>query len=91
MLTDLLKRPIQVGDTVLTNYHLTAAFGEISTVRKVTSKAVYVEVENREWGNTPTGWRPLGGTKLIRRRPDQVLVINEQLAYNKQNYPEAYL
>lgn len=90
MLLDILGHPIEEGMTVLTNAHNSPAMTELSVVEKVTGKAVYVSVyaHTGYWDVNTNRHVSTSGNKQIRRRPDQVIVIDKQLSYNKKTYPE---
>jgi len=83
---DVLGHPIEVGATVLTNGHYTASMNTVSKVEKVTAKAVYTNIY-ATWYDYKTG-ELRTGQKLMRRRPNQFIVIDKQLDYNQKNYPE---
>lgn len=93
MLKDRLGRPYKVGDTVLTNYHQSATMGQIAKIVKVNESTITLAFNYRIWR---ANYSPEGkylGTKAvdrttIRRYPHQVIVVTEQLAYNKSTYPE---
>lgn len=90
---DILGHPIEAGMTVLTNKYFTATMGEITTVDRVTPKAVIVTV-NATWGywdKENKKYIRMNGRKTIRKRPDQILVIDKQLNFNRSQYPENML
>jgi allantoicase len=86
---DILGHPITVGATVLTNGYYTACMNTITTVEKITKKAVYAKVD-AVWYDWETKQRHRT-KKLMRRRPDQFIVIDKQLKYNQKTYPENML
>ena len=86
---DILGHPITVGATVLTNGYYTACMNTITTVEKITEKAVYARVD-AVWYDWNTKQRRRT-KKLMRRRPDQFIVIDKQLNYNRKTYPENML
>lgn len=90
MLLDILGHPIEEGMTVLTNAHYSPAMTELSVVDKVTAKAVYVTVYayGGYWDSNTNKHVSTAGNKQMRRRPDQVIVIDKQLSYNQETYPE---
>lgn len=86
MLIDVLGHPIEAGMTVLTNGYDGSTMDQLVKIDKVTKKAVYVTLTVR-WYN----WREkvwYTGQRSIRRRPNNVLVIDKQLKYNRKMYPE---
>lgn len=90
---DVLGHPIEVGMTVLTNYYSSASMGVITTVDKITKKAVYVTFNCvwYSWDKQQKTYVRNSGLKQIRRRPDQIIVIDKQLNYNRTTYPENML
>lgn len=87
---DILGHPIEAGMTVLTNKYYTATMGEITTVDRVTPKAVIVTVNywGGYWDKEQKKYIHTTGRKQIRKRPDQILVIDKQLDFNHKEYPE---
>lgn len=90
---DILGHPIEAGMTVLTNKYYTATMGEITTVDRVTEKAVIVTVNaaGTYWDKENKKYIRFSGRKQIRKRPDQILVIDKQLDFNRSEYPENQL
>lgn len=86
MLVDFLGHPIQVGMTVLTNGYYSAGNHMVTKVVKVTKKAVIIHVEKYDWKERTT----IVGHP-IRRNPSQIIVIEQQLKYNKKTFPEYQL
>ena len=94
MTLDLLNRPIAVGDTVLTKPSYSPELNCIATVKKVKGKTDIVEVQKKvnRWNRLTNKYEFVRiQIETIRRRPDYCVVINEQYAYNKQQWPECYL
>lgn len=85
---DILGHPIRKGDTVLTNGYWTTQL-ELQVVEKVTKKAVYVSVLATMWDSTQK--RRTTEPKSMRRKPSQVVVVNQQIKYNTKTYPENML
>jgi predicted HicB family RNase H-like nuclease len=83
---DKLGHPITVGATVLTNGYYTSSMNTVTTIEKVTEKAVYVIIDanSYDYANSKYTYTK----KLMRRIPDQIIVIDKQLNYNKKTYPE---
>jgi len=90
---DVLGHPIQAGMTVLTNHYYSPSMGAITTVDKVTKKAVYVTIHCHwgYWDKVNKAYVRQNGKKQMRRRPDQVIVIDKQLNHNRKKYPENML
>jgi hypothetical protein len=91
IMLDVLGHPVTAGDMVLTGGYGTAGMQLVTKVKKVTPKAVYVNVSvstyswsNHNWSNHTVKT----AEKLVRRRYDQVVVVDKQLAHNKKVYPE---
>ena len=93
MLIDALGHPIRVGDTVFTHSHGSTSYRLITKVTKVTEKAVYVNVKKyaRVYNEIKKQYEYMFIEAPVRRRPDQFLVVNEQLKYNQKKYPENLL
>ena len=74
-MTDKLKIPIQIGDTVAAAY---SGYADIlvGTVIGFTPKMVKID-------------RGRGWTKNVY--PNTLVVITQQQAYNRETYPEAYV
>lgn len=90
MLLDLLKRPIKVGDTILTKGYGQCAIREQFTVVKLYKEHVGVELSDKAlaWR---TRYTKVSNAKILRRLPYECIVVNEQLAYNQATWPEQYL
>jgi hypothetical protein len=90
---DALGHPINVGDTVFTHEYGGPSYRLITKVTKVTKKAVYVNVKRfeREYNENKKQYEYVCKDVSVRRRPDQFLVVNEQLKYNQKKYPENLL
>lgn len=97
---DALKRPVALGDTVLTKGYGSCDMDEIAVVTKITPKSVFVAVANYSWIKVPTTTNSLGHkwerdtsapTKQMKRSSDSFVVISEQLAHNHSTYPELYI
>ena len=87
---DILGHPIGAGMTVLTNKYYSSSMGEITTVDRVTKKAVIVTIHAYDWYYDEVLKRGITTPykKQIRKRPDQIIVIDKQLNHNQKNYPE---
>jgi hypothetical protein len=95
MLVDRLGRPINVGDTVVTKPFGSPGFYLTTKVLKVNRSRVIVASYHRIWKRkyNPDGswdWDITEQTTLTRY-PREMIVVTEQLAYNKSTYPELLL
>jgi len=90
---DILGCPITVGSMVLTAGYSRAAFDTIAEVQKVNKKTISVVLMARSWTYDPTTKRHTvhHTHKTMRRHSDQVVVIDQQLAYIQANFPENLL
>lgn len=96
---DALKRPCKVGDTVLTKGYGSCNMDQIATIVKMTPKFVFIDISATYYKrieDSTSRWgyryeRVMGETKRMKRDSSSFLVINEQLAYNHETYPELYL
>lgn len=82
---DILKRPVQVGDTVLTKGYYNAVLDAITTVKKITKHGIVIDLE--VWDYPSQSYKP----KAMKRDRNSFIIINEQLAYNKETFPEFYI
>ena len=87
---DMLKRPIAVGDTILTKGYGQCAIREQFTVVKLYKEHVGVELSDKA-----LAWRTrntkVPNARTLKRFPYECIVVNEQLAYNQSTWPEQYL
>jgi hypothetical protein len=90
MLKDQLGHPLEVGLTVLAAGYYQPNLNTITTVEKVTKTAIYVQLDCRQWERKEAGdgYLLIAKTKSMRRRPDQVIVVQQQLKHNRKHYPE---
>jgi hypothetical protein len=86
IMLDVLGHPVTAGDMVLTGSYGTAAMELVTIVVKTTPMAVFVNVSvsTYSWSNHTFKT----AEKLVRRRYDQVVVVDKQVAHNKKTYPE---
>lgn len=89
MLTDILKRPVKVGDTVLTTGYYSTTMNEIAEVKKVTKDYIHTDIKISSY-NYQTGNRDIS-YKRMKRNSYQFVIINEQLQFNHENFPEYYI
>lgn len=93
MLLDMLKRPIKVGDNVLAKGYLTTNYQQY-VVKKVARVNIYINVTKSYWSydSSARKWAIIKEDDYtIARKPNDVIVVNEQLEYNKTNWPENYI
>ena len=83
MLVDLLGHPIEKGMTVLTNGYYSAGNHIITKVIRVTKKAVIIQVQKYDWQN-----QLMVEKHELRRHPSTVFVIEKQIKYNQETFPE---
>lgn len=85
---DMLGHPLKKGQTVLTKAFYSPAMDTIATVLKVNKKTIVVELKKRVWdfsSNNPTISEV---NQEMKRTADSVLVIDQQLEYNQNTFPE---
>lgn len=82
MLVDPIGHPIEAGMTVLTHAYA-STYSTPTRVARVTKKAIIVYVKKYNYD-----MKAYVEDHEVRRRPDQVFVIDKQLTYNKNTYPE---
>lgn len=87
---DILGHPIKEGMTVLTNNYYSPTMGTITVVEKVTPKAIIVSINGtwHKWDHVNRRYETFKGVKRMRKRPSQIIVIEQQLNHNRENYPE---
>ena len=86
---DVLGHPIKKGCTVLTNYYSSPEMGVITTIEDVFKKTAAVTIPVRVWDYKNKTSKV--EYKRLRKEPHQLIVVDQQLEYNKQNYPENLL
>ena len=87
MLLDRLKRPIAIGDTVLTKSYGGCSMNTQFVVVKLYKDTIGVELPQRHV-DYRTKYTKVSNAKIISRYPSECVVINEQLAYNVATWPE---
>lgn len=93
MLLDMLNRPIKKGDTVLAKSYNSNQYSQY-TVDKVAIKLVYITIPSIvtwTWNSTASKYDKEVSTKLMPRYPKEVIVVNDQIAINKLDYPEYWV
>ena len=96
MIIDILGRPAKVGDTVLTKGYGTATLDCITVIDKITKTGIKckVDVSSYEFDKVLKKWIKVISTKnykIMLRKSDSFIIINEQLAHNKAVWPELYI
>lgn len=87
---DRLKRPIAIGDTILTKPYGGCSMNTQFTVVKLYKDQVGVELPQR-YADYRQQYTKVSNAKILKRYPSECIVINEQLAYNTATWPENYL
>ena len=90
MLLDILKRPINVGDIVITKNYASPVMDYVTTVIKVNRTTISIAATKRYWRYDATTQKHEWVTEpsFIRRKPYECAVVTEQLEYNRATYPE---
>lgn len=95
---DALKRPVAIGDTVLTKGYGSSNMNQIAKVVKFTPKSVFIDITKTKWeqyldaaGNHRWKQNLNGEVKRMKRDSSSFVVINEQLKHNYAAYPELYV
>ena len=90
---DILGCPITVGCTILTTGYLSSAFDTIMVVEKVNKKSVNVVLKACRYGynETTRKYEPKVEYKTMRRTSKQIVVIDQQIAYIQEHFPENLL
>ena len=96
MIIDILGRPAKVGDTVLTKGYGTATLDYITVIDKITKTGIKckVDISSYKFDLTFKKWIKAiskKNYKVMLRKPDSFIIINEQLAHNKAVWPELYI
>ena len=87
---DRLKRPIAIGDTVLTKPYGGCNMNTQFTVVKLYKEYIGVELPTRH-ADYRSKFTKASNAKILKRYPYECVVINEQLAHNQATWPENYL
>ena len=87
---DRLKRPIAIGDTILTKPYGGCSMDTQFTVVKLYKNHIGVELPQRQ-ADYRASYTRVSNAKILKRYPSECIVINEQLAYNQATWPENYL
>lgn len=86
---DILGYPLTKGVTVLTTGYSSSSLNTIATVEKVNKKSVSVIIKASFWDFVAK--EMVTEYKKMRRDSFQVVVINHQLAYIQEHFPENLL
>lgn len=96
---DAIGRPIQLNDTVLVKGYGRCNMDTIAKITKIMKKTVYIEVPASyyarvEDSTSRCGWKyelRTDKAKLMKRSSSDFIVINEQLKYNRDTWPELFI
>ena len=90
MLLDILKRPINVGDIVITKDYASSVMNYVTTVIKVNRTTISVAATKSYWSYDAILQKHNRVTEqgIIRRKPHECAVVTEQLIHNRATYPE---
>jgi hypothetical protein len=80
---DKLGHPIEVGMLVLTNDYYDLTMSLLTTVKKITPRAIIIHVNKYDHSTSS-----IIKNHPMRRHPNQVIVVEQQLNYNKKEFPE---
>lgn len=85
----MLNRPIKVGDTVLAKGYASTYYEQHSVI-KLNKKTVSIDIPSKgHYDRTAGKWVFRHPTS--NREPSELIVVNEQLEYNKSQWPELYI
>ena len=90
MLLDLLRRPIAVGDTVITKGYFDCTMKSICPVIAVKKNHIIIKLSQRD-ADARAYNSKTKHPELMKRYGNECVVINEQLAHNQSAWPENYL
>ena len=88
---DIIGCPINVGDTVLVSGYSTSAMDTIAVVQKVNRKTVLVTLKAYNWDCVNGKYHRTECNKPMRRAQNQLVVINKQIEYIQEHFPENLL
>ena len=86
---DQIGCPLTKGATVLTTGYGSSSLNTIATVEKVNKKSVSVVIKASWWDYEKK--KVVTEYKKMRRQDNQVVVIDQQLAYIEEHFPENLL
>ena len=95
---DILGRPIQQGDRILTKGYGTSTMSELAIVKRITPKAIIVDIHHRyyNWGKFDSVTRSYPDKQLItkikemRRKGSNCLVVGDLYGQSTALY-EAFI
>ena len=90
MLLDLLRRPIAVGDTVITKGYFDCTMKSICPVIAVKKDHIIIQLSKSD-ADSRAYHSKTKHPELMKRYGYECVVINEQLAHNQSTWPEQYL
>ena len=85
---DVIGCPINVGDTVLVSGYCASSMDTIAIVQKVNRKTVLVTLRAHTWDYVNGKYKKTEYDTPMRRKQNQLIVINHQLAYIQEHFPE---
>lgn len=88
-LVDALGHPILKGSTVLTTGYCSSALDTIACIEKVNRKSAAVTINVKRWDSNTK--QVVTEPKRILKKAYQLYVIDAQLEYNAEHYPEFVL
>lgn len=83
---DALGHPLVKGTLVLTAGYWSTDRNVITKIIKANKKTIVVSVPAYIWDSTTRTY--VYSEKIVRRRYNQALAIEQQLEYNKKHFPE---
>ena len=86
---DALGHPIEAGCIVVTGGHYSPVMDHVTTVKRVTPKAVIIDIPKNIYD--PHTQKYVTMNKEVRRQAYQVIVVNKQLTHNKKEFPENFV
>ena len=82
-MVDKLNRKIAVGDDVYTKGYYSCDLNLLTQVEKINPTKIVMTATSRNYRTKVI--------KNITRYPSECIVVTEQLAYNRQTWPENYI
>ena len=82
-MVDKLNRKIAVGDDVYTKGYYSCDLNLLTQVKKINPTKIVMTATSRNYRAK--------AIKNITRYPSECIVVTEQLAYNRQTWPENYI
>jgi hypothetical protein len=91
---DALGRQFRLGDTILARGYGSTTMSTITTVDSITKTRIRCAINARRyvWDSSVDKYVVhTEADKSMYRHPKECVIINEQLAYNHETYPELYI